>query len=200
MFAMCSATDSYDIALAAENVDIVATPFDNDPPDANCQARLDFDKCLAFENFKLVTDPMLYEFSDIDVKPENTLRTLKGEDQYFTLFDFSAKYDPVPTMLVQCHTAVIADFLGQTTAFKGSLVKKNITVLGKYDGEDVYKYIHGNYGKGSFTFFGGHDPEDYTHYIGDPPTEVSLHKNSPGYRLILNNVLFPAAQKKEKKT
>ncbi len=200
MFAMCSATDSYDIALAAENIDIVATPFDNDPPDANCQAQLDYSKCLAFENFKLVTDPMLYEFSDIDVKPENTLRALKGDDQYFSLFDFSAKYDPVPTMLVQCHTAVIADFLGQTTAFKGSLVKKNITILGKYDGEDVYKYIHGNYGKGSFTFFAGHDPEDYTHYIGDPPTEVSLHKNSPGYRLILNNVLFPAAQKKEKKT
>jgi len=200
LFAMCSATDSYDIGLAAENVDIVDTPFDGDPPDPDCQDKLDFSKTLAFENFTLITDPMVYEFSDIDVKPDRTTRIIDNDDRYFTLFDFSAKYDPVPTMLVQDHTSVIPDFLGQTTAFKGATVKKNVIILGKYEGTDVAKYIHGNFGKGTFTFLGGHDPEDYAHYIGDPPTDLSLHKNSPGYRLILNNVLFPAAQKKEKKT
>ncbi len=199
MFAMCSATDSYDIALAAENVDIVDVPFDGDPPDPDCQEKLDFSKTLAFHNFTLITNPMIYEFSDIDVKPPRS-SVLNGEDRYFTLFDFSAKFDPVPTMLVQDHTAVIPDFLGQTTAFKGSTIKKNVVILGKYEGTDVAKYIHGNFGKGTFTFLAGHDPEDYAHYIGDPPTDLSLHKNSPGYRLILNNVLFPAAQKKERKT
>ncbi|MCD6594353.1 asparagine synthetase B [bacterium] len=200
LFAMCSATDSYDIALAAENADIVDVPFDGDPPDPNCQQELDFSKTLAFTNFKIITDPMVYEFSDIDVKPDRTSRIINGDDRYFSLFDFSAKYDPVPTMLVQDHTSVIPDFLGQTTAFAGNTVKKNIIILGRYEGIDVVKYIHGSFGKGTFTFFAGHDPEDYAHYIGDPQTDVSLHKNSPGYRLILNNVLFPAAQKKEKKT
>jgi len=200
LFAMCSATDSYDIALAAENVDIVDVPFDGDPPDPDYRQALDFNKCFAFENFQLITDPMVYEFSDIDVKPDRTSRIMDGEDRYFTLFDFSAKYDPVPTMLVQDHTAVIPDFLGQTTAYKGETVKKNVLILAKYEGIDVVKYIHGNFGKGTFTFYAGHDPEDYAHYIGDPPSDLSLFKNSPGYRLILNNVLFPAAQKKEKKT
>ena len=199
MFAMCSATDSYDIALAAENADIVDTPFDGDPPDPNCQDELDFSKTLAFENFTLITNPFVYEFSDIDIKPEG-VSTRNSGDKYFTLFDFSAKFDPVPTMLVQDHTAIIPDFLGQTTAFNGKTIKKNVVILGKYEGTDVAKYIHGNFGKGTFTFLGGHDPEDYAHFIGDPPTDLSLHKNSPGYRLILNNVLFPAAQKKEKKT
>ncbi len=191
VFAMCSATDSYDIALAAEDVDIVDVPFDGDPPDPNYNEKLDFSKTLAFTNFKLIPDPMVYEFSDIDVKPPA---------KYFKLFDFSAKYDPVPTMLVQDHTAVIPDFLGQTSAFNGKTIKKNVVILAKYEGTDVVKYLHGNFGKGTFTFLAGHDPEDYAHYIGDPPTDLSLHKNSPGYRLILNNVLFPAAQKKEKKT
>lgn len=199
MFAMCSATDSYDIALAAEDVDIVDVPFDGDPPDPDCQEKLDFSKTLAFSNFKLITNPMIYEFSDIDVKPERAGR-IGGEDRYFTLFDFSAKFDPVPTMLVQDHTAIIPDFLGQTTAFNGKTIKKNVVILAKYEDSDVVKYIHGNFGKGTFTFLAGHDPEDYAHFIGDPPTDLSLHKNSPGYRLILNNVLFPAAQKKEKKT
>jgi len=198
VFAMCSATDSYDIALAAEDVDIVDVPFDGDPPDPDCQSKLDFSKTLAFTNFKLITNPMIYEFSDIDVHPDK-FGTQKGT-RYFRLFDFSAKYDPVPTMLVQDHTAVIPDFLGQTTAFALDKIKKNVVILAKYDDIKAAKYIHGNFGKGTFTFLGGHDPEDYAHFIGDPPTDLSLHKNSPGYRLILNNVLFPAAQKKHKKT
>ena len=200
LFAMCSATDTYDIALAAENVDIVDVPFDGDPPDPDCDSKLDFSKTLAFTNFHIITDPMVYEFSDIDVKPEHTSLIINGDDRYFTLFDFSAKYDPVPTMLTQDHTAVIPDFLGQTTAFNGKCIKKNVVILAKYEGTDAAKYIYGNFGRGMFAFLGGHDPEDYAHYIGDPPTDLSLHKNSPGYRLILNNVLFPAAQKKEKKT
>ncbi len=200
LFAMCSATDTFDIALAALNVDIVDTPFDGDPPDPDCQKKLDYSQCLAFTNFKIITNPMIYEFSDIDIPPSNA-PVLRGPDvDYFTLFEFSAKYDPVPTMLTQNHVSVIKGFMGQTTAFRRSLIKRNVTIMGESEGTDMVKYIHGNYGKGTFTFYAGHDPEDYTHAIGDPPTQLSLHKNSPGYRLILNNVLFPAAKKKHLKT
>jgi hypothetical protein len=200
LFAMCSGTDSYDIALAAEGVDIVDVPFDGDPPDRDAQSKLDFNKCLAFHNFKLVTDPNVYEFSDIDMTVESG-RGYKGEaGDYFTLFEFSAKYDPVPSMLTQNHTAVVKGFMGQTTSYKRSLVKSSATIMGEYVGREEVKYIHGNFGQGFWTFYGGHDPEDYRHLVGDPPTNLELHKNSPGYRLILNNVLFPAAKKKKLKT
>lgn len=200
LFAMCSATDSYDIALAAKNTDIVDVPFDGDPPDPDCQMKLDYSECLAFTDFKLITDPYVYEFSDIDVTPSASARLGGSDEQFFVLFEFSAKYDPVPTMLTQNHTNVIPDFLGQTTAFDVAKIQKSVTVMGKYPNMDVAKYIYNNFGKGMFVFLGGHDPEDYSHFIGDPPTDLSLHKNSPGYRLILNNVLFPAAKKKERKT
>ena len=200
LFAMCSGTDSYDIALAAEGVDIADTPFDGDPPDADAQRRLDFSRCLAFYNFKIVTDPKVYEFSDIDMTKDSG-RGFQGEGgDYFTLFEFSAKYDPVPSMLTQDHTAVIKGFMGQTTSFRRSLVKPSVTIMGEYQGRDEVKYIHGNHGQGFWTFYGGHDPEDYRHLVGDPPTNLELYKNSPGYRLILNNVLFPAAKKKKLKT
>lgn len=198
LFAMCSATDSYDIALAAGPVDIVDVPFDGDPPDPGCQQRLDYSQCLAFENFRLDTNPMVYEYSDIDMTQSASLR---GEpNDFFTLFDFSAKEDPVPTMLTQSHVNVIPGFMGQTTSFDRRLLKKATTILAQTEGTDEAKYIHGNYGQGTFTFYGGHDPEDYQHRVGDPPTDLELHKNSPGYRLILNNILFPAAEKKERKT
>ena len=200
MFAMCSATDSYDIALASEGVDIAAAVFDGTPIDPDCQQKLDYSKCLAFENFTLITDPLIYEFSDIDTTPR-TGRSPRGDMlDYFTLFEFSAKYDPVPTMLTQCHTSVVKGFMGQTTAFKKSLVKKSVIIMGEVEGADEVKYLHGDYEKGTFTFYGGHDPEDYRHQVGDPPTQLELYPNSPGYRLILNNVLFPAARKKEQKT
>ncbi len=200
LFAMCSACDSYDIALAAAETDICEVVFDGDPPAPDCQARLDYTRSFAFENFTIITDPMVYEFSDIDTTPL-TGRSARGDQgDYFTLFDFSAKYDPVPSMLTQCHTSVIKGFMGQTTGFKKPLVKKSITVMGEVEGANEVKYLHGNYGDGTFTFYGGHDPEDYRHQIGDPPTVLSLHKNSPGYRLILNNVLFPAAKEKKLKT
>ena len=200
LFAMCSATDSYDIALDAADTDICDRVFNGDPVDKNCRQKLDYSQGFAFENFKLITDPLVYEFSDIDTTPL-TGRSSRGDaGDYFTLFDFSAKYDPVPTMLVQCHTSVVKGFMGQTTAFKKSLVKKNMIVLGEVEGADEVKYLHGNVGDGTFTFFGGHDPEDYRHMVGDPPTQLSLYKNSPGYRLILNNVLFPAAKEKKLKT
>jgi hypothetical protein len=200
MFAMCSAPDSYDIALAAVNTDICTAVFDGDPPDPDCQQKLDFSQCFAFENFTLITDPMIYAKSNIDVTPL-TGRSPRGDEaDYFTLFEFSAKVDPVPTMLTQCHTSVVKGFMGQTTAFRKSLVKRSVTILGEVEGADEVKYIHGNIGKGTFTFYGGHDPEDYRHQVGDPPTNLALHKNSPGYRLILNNVLFPAAKKKKQKT
>ena len=167
----------------------------------DCQERLDYSKTFAFENFTLEKNPLIYEFSNIDIPPSNLPVPMLGpESDYFTLFEFSAKYDPVPTMLTQCHIPVIKGFMGQTTAFKRSLIKKRVIILGESEGTESVKYIHGNLGKGSFTFMGGHDPEDYTHHIGDPPTQLSLHKNSPGYRLILNNILFPAAKKKEQKT
>jgi hypothetical protein len=200
MFAMCSATDTYDIALAAENDDICDVMYDGDPPDPNAQSKLDFSKTFAFENFTLEMNPLVYEYSDIDDPPSEPLPLWDPTTDYFTLFEFSAKYDPVPTMLTQDHVSVVKGFMGQTTGFKKSLIKKNIVILGEKEGTDQVKYLHGNYGRGTFTFYGGHDPEDYQHAVGDPPTDLSLHKNSPGYRLILNNVLFPAAKKKQQKT
>ena len=200
MFAMCSATDTYDIALAAENTDICDVMYDGDPPDPDAQERLDFSKTLAFTDFTLEKNPLRYEYSDIDQPPSDMLALQNPENDYFTLFEFSAKFDPVPTMLTQDHVNVIKGFLGQTTSFKKSLIKKSVTILAEKEGVDQVKYLHGNYGRGTFTFYGGHDPEDYQHAVGDPPTDLSLHKNSPGYRLILNNVLFPAAKKKQQKT
>nr|WP_217184027.1 asparagine synthetase B [Caldithrix abyssi] len=200
LFAMCSATDALDIALAAQNTDICDAVFDGDGIDPDYQKKLDFSQTFAFQNFKLITDPAIYEFSDIDVPPSNMPRLRDPETDYFTLFEFSAKYDPVPTMLTQNHVNVIKGFMGQTTMFREEKIKPNVTIMGKIEGTNEVKYIHGNLGKGTFTFYGGHDPEDYTHRVGDPPTDLSLHKNSPGYRLILNNVLFPAAKKKKLKT
>lgn len=198
IFAMCSATDTFDIALAAEGVDIVAAEYDGDPADPYAQRKLDFSKCVAFQDFELEVSPLIYEFSNIDTSAKDMSRGQRND--YFTLFDFSAKQDPVPSMLVQDHVDNIQGFMGQTTAFEKRLLKPGITVLAEVPGAEEAKYIHGHYGKGTFTFYGGHDPEDYQHAVGDPPTDLSLHKNSPGYRLILNNVLFPAAEKKEKKT
>ena len=198
LFAMCSGTDSYDIALAAEGVDIVDIAFDGTPADPNCQKILDYSKCLAFQDFKIVTNPKIYEFSDIDMTSQATKRAEGGD--YFTLFEFSAKYDPVPTMLTQDHTSVVKGFMGQTTSFRKALIKQAVVVMGEYEGQGEVKYLHGNIGQGTFTFYAGHDPEDYRHMVGDPPTNLELHKNSPGYRLILNNVLFPAAKKKKLKT
>jgi hypothetical protein len=200
MFAMCSATDTYDIALAAEDVDICDVMYDGDPPDPRAQEKLDFSKTLAFTNFTLEKNPLRYEYSDIDQPPSDMLAMQNPETDYFTLFEFSAKFDPVPTMLTQNHVNVIKGFLGQTTNFKKSLIKKTVTILAEKEGLDQVRYLHGNYGRGTFTFYGGHDPEDYQHAVGDPPTDLSLHKNSPGYRLILNNILFPAAKKKQQKT
>jgi hypothetical protein len=200
VFAMCSATETMDIALAAENVDIVPEELDGDPVDPDCQSKLDYSKTLAFTDFKVSTDAYEYKHSTIDTTPDKLAARLGLEADYFTLFDFSAKLDPVPTMLVQDHVSVVQGFMGQTTAFRKSLVKKYVTILGETEGRDEVKYIHGNYGRGTWTFYGGHDPEDYEHRVGDPPTDLSLHKSSPGYRLILNNILFPAAKKKERKT
>ena len=200
LFAMCSATDSFDIALSAAETDICDSVFDGDPPDPNCQNKLDFTRCFAFENFTLLTSPLIYEFSDVDTTPLDGSQQIAAPDNYFTLFAFSAKYDPVPTMLTQDHVSVIHNFMGQTTGFRRSLLKKSVLILAEKEGTDEVKYIHGNRGKGTFTFLGGHDPEDYQHFVGDTPTNLALHKSSPGYRLILNNVLFPAAQKREQKT
>lgn len=198
LFAMCSATDTYDIALSAINVDICESMYDGDPAVPGANSMLDYSQTLAFENYKLIMDPYEYEYSDIDIGAETGLANPDAD--YFTLFDFSAKYDPVPTMLTQSHANVIKGFLGQTTAFNKTLIKKNVTILGEKDGTKEVKYIQGNLGKGFFAWYGGHDPEDYRHAVGDPPTDVNLYKNSPGYRLILNNVLFPAAKKKKQKT
>ena len=197
LFAMCSATDSYDISLAAENVDICASMFDGDAADLNAQEKLDFSNTLAFENFKLEMNPYVYEYSEIDIQP---VEIGDFDNDYFTLFEFSAKYDPVPTMLTQDHVNVIRGFMGQTTMFRKELIKKSVIVLAERQGTNQVKYIHGNFGRGTFTLYGGHDPEDYQHAVGDPPTDLSLYKNSPGYRLILNNILFPAAIKKKQKT
>ena len=200
LFAMCSATDSYDIALATLNTDIASEVFDGSPIDPDYQSKLDFNNTFAFENFELYTDPMIYEYSTIDVPPGHKPVAKGAEEDYFTLFEFSAKWDPVPTMLTQNHVGVINGFMGQTTAFNRNIIKDHVVILGEVEGEDIVKYIHSNIGKGSFTFLGGHDPEDYRHMVGDPPTDLSLHRNSPGYRLILNNILFPSARKKDRKT
>ena len=196
LFAMCSAPESLDIALAAEGVDIVHEVFDGTPMDPNAQEKLDFSRTFAFHNFKIETSPYEYSKSDIDV-PKT------GRDQrsdFFTLFEFSAKWDPVPTMLTQNHQTVIKGFMGQTTAFRMHTIKPTVTILGETRAKNEARYIHGVYGQGTFTFYGGHDPEDYRHFVGDPPTDLELHPNSPGYRLILNNVLFPAAKKQKQKT
>ncbi len=200
MFAMCSATDSYDIALAAENVDIADVMFDGDPTDQDIQSKLDFSKTMAFENFRLEQNPFRYEYSDIDIPTSDPPPLRDPATDYFTLFEFSAKHDPVPTMLTQNHVGIVRGFMGQTTAFRKSLIKRTVTTLAEREGTEEVRYIHGNFGRGTFTWYGGHDPEDYQHAVGDPPTDLSLHKNSPGYRLILNNVLFPAAKKKKQKT
>jgi hypothetical protein len=197
LFAMCSATDSYDIALAADGTDICAEPFDGDPMDPGAQQKLNFNNCFAFKDFTLVTNPLMYEYSNID----NTIyRRVPAETDYFTLFTFSAKSDPVPTMLCQNHTTTSKGFMGQTTAFRTETLKSSDLVMGENKSAGEARYIHGDFGKGTWTFYGGHDPEDYQHQVGDPPTDLSLHPSSPGYRLILNNVLFPAAKKKPKKT
>ncbi len=198
LFAMCSGTDSFDIALSAGGTDIVDTVYDGDPADAQAQQKLDFSRTLAFENFVLETNPYVYEFSNIDMSNYSKMRGAAAD--YFLLFEFSAKEDPVPTMLTQCHVDMVNGFLGQTTSYNRQTIKKSTLILGDIPGTNEVKYIHGNFGKGTFTFFGGHDPEDYQHRVGDPPTRLELHKNSPGYRLILNNILFPAAEKKERKT
>ncbi|MBN2364654.1 MAG: asparagine synthetase B [Calditrichaeota bacterium] len=200
LFAMCSATDALDIALSAEGVDIVDVPFDGTPPESGYARKLDFKKTLAFQDFNLYTDPNIYEFSDIDIPPSFAPRLRDPDTDYFSLFEFSAKYDPVPTMLTQNHVGVVKGFMGQTTMFDRSKIKPSVIIMGEIEGTDEVKYIHSNAGKGTFTFYGGHDPEDYTHAVGDPPTQLELHKNSPGYRLILNNILFPAARKKNLKT
>ncbi|TPN85463.1 asparagine synthetase B [Aquimarina algicola] len=197
MFAMCSATDSFEIALAAEGVDICEPMFDGDPSDPGYQSKIDYNKTFAFTNFTLERSPMVYEFSSIDM---TRLRRISKTTDYFTLMDFSAKWDPVPTMLCQNHTALVKGFMGQTTAYNPNELKANVLVLGENKTNGEARYIHGIKGKGFFTFYGGHDPEDYTHRVGDPKTELELHPNSPGYRLILNNVLFPAAKKKKQKT
>ena len=200
LFAMCSATDTFDIALAAGGVDITPAVFDGDPIDSGAQSRLDFSRTLAFENFTIETNPLVYEHSDIDTTPKDQRLIRSAEAEYFTLFEFSARHDPVPSMLTQCHTSVVNGFLGQTTGFHRSLIKDHIVVLAEVEGTDQVKYIHGQVGMGTVTFYGGHDPEDHKHHVGDPPTQLDLHRSSPGYRLILNNVLFPAAKKQERKT
>jgi len=197
LFAMCSATDSYDIALSAINVDICEQMYDGDAADPNAQQKLNFDNTLAFTNFRLEMNPYVYEYSDIDIQP---IEVGNFENDYFTLFEFSAKYDPVPTMLTQDHVNIIRGFMGQTSMFRRNTIKNSVIILAERNGTDQVKYIHGNYGRGTFTFYGGHDPEDYQHAVGDPPTDLILYKNSPGYRLILNNILFPAATKKKQKT
>lgn len=197
MFAMCSATDSFDIALAAEGVDICEPMFDGDASDAAYQNQIDYAKTFAFTDFQLERSPTTYEFSSIDMTNK---RKVNKELDYFSLMDFSAKWDPIPTMLNQNHTSLVKGFMGQTTSYDPDEVKKNVLVLGENRANGEAKYIHGIRGKGFFTFYGGHDPEDYQHRVGDPPTELSLHPNSPGYRLILNNLLFPAARKQKQKT
>ena len=197
LFAMCSATDSYDIAVDAANTDICDVPFDNDPMDPQAQQKLDFTQGFAFKDFTISTSPYEYEFSNID---NTNFRRIPMDADYFTLFTFSAKFDPVPTMLCQNHTTTVKAFMGQTTSFRKETLKTNVLIMGDYKPANEARYIHGEYGKGTWTFYGGHDPEDYQHAVGDPPTELSLHPTSPGYRLILNNILFPAAKKKPRKT
>jgi len=197
LFAMCSATDTFDIALSAEHTDICSHEFDGDPMDEDAEEKLDFNKTFAFHNFTLETNPSVYEFSSIDV---THTRKVRQDEDYFTLFDFSAKWDPVPSMLCQNHNNLIKGFMGQTTAFNIDCIKPSVLIMGENKTAGEARYIHGTFGKGTWTFFGGHDPEDYQHLVGDPPTDLNLKKNSSGYRLILNNVLFPAAKKKKRKT
>lgn len=196
MFAMCSATDTYDIALAAEGTDIVGNVYDGDGMDPNAQGKLDFSKTLAFKDFRLVLNPMEYEHSTIDHKK----RKVTPKTDYFTLFEFSAKYDHIPAMLTQNHTTTVKGFMGQATAYNKAYIKSGVLVMGDNKADNEARYIHSSQGYGTWTFYGGHDPEDYRHYVGDPETDLNLHPNSPGYRLILNNVLFPAAKKKKRKT
>ena len=200
LFAMCSATDSFDIALAAQNVDAAHSVFDGTPIQKNANKKLDYENALAFSNFQIIPDPMVYEYSDIDYPPSDNPTVRGAEADYFSLFEFSAKYDPVPTMLTQNHVSVVKGFMGQTTGYHRDKIKKHILIMGEDPSTPQVKYLHGNHGQGTFTFLGGHDPEDYQHFVGDPQTDLSLHRNSPGYRLILNNILFPAARKKERKT
>jgi len=197
LFAMCSAPDSFDVALAAEDTDICDVMFDGDPIAPDAQEKLNYDNCLAFTNFKIVKNPYEYEISTIDA---TSTRKVSINSDFFTLFDFSAKWDPVPTMLCQNHQKIIKGFMGQTTAFRKETIKTNILILGENKAANEARYIHGEYGKGTWTFLGGHDPEDYQHMVNDPPTDLNLYPNSPGYRLILNNVLFPAAKKQKQKT
>ena len=197
MFAMCSATDSFDISLSAEGVDIVEAMFDGDASETNYQSKINYNKTFAFKDFELVRNPTTYEFSSIDMTRK---RKIPKTSDYFSLIEFSAKWDPIPTMLTQNHTVLVKGFMGQTTSFDRNTVKTNVLVLGENRTNREARYIHGTKGKGMFTFYGGHDPEDYTHRVGDPKTELDLHPTSPGYRLILNNVLFPAAKKKKQKT
>ncbi|RPD44640.1 asparagine synthetase B [Hymenobacter sediminis] len=197
-FAMCSATDSYDIALAGLGIDMVESMYDGDPADPAAQQKLNFNRTLAFQNFHLVRDPMEYEYSDIDMDPRE--RRVYEDNDYFQLFTFSAKYDPVPTMLTQNHERTVKGFMGQTTAFRKSLIKPDVVVMGDNKASGEVRYMHGTLGKGTWTFYGGHDPEDYQHFVEEEPTDLALHPNSPGYRLILNNILFPAAKKKKQKT
>ena len=196
MFAMCSATDTYDIAMAAEGLDICDKVYDGDGYDINAQSKLDYSKTFAFKDFELILNPMVYEHSDIDNKD----RGIDVEADYFNLFDFSAKWDPIPSMLCQNHTQTIKGFMGQSTSFKRNLIKSEVLIMGETKAAGEARYLHGTYGYGTWTFYGGHDPEDYRHYVNDPETDLSLHPNSPGYRLILNNILFPAAEKKKRKT
>ena len=200
LFAMCSATDSFDIALATQNADIAHSVFDGTSIDKQFVDKIEFDHTLAFNAFEIITDPMVYEYSNIDYPPSDNPIVRGAESDYFSLFEFSAKYDPVPTMLTQNHVAVVKGFMGQTTGYHRDKIKKHVLIMGEDPTTPQVKYLHGNHGQGTFTFLGGHDPEDYQHFVGDPQTDLSLHRNSPGYRLILNNILFPAAKKKERKT
>lgn len=200
LFAMCSAPDSYDVALASENVDICDVMFDGDPMHPDAQGQLDFSKTFAFKNFQISVNPSEYEISSIDIDERARARQVNEKTDFFTLFEFSAKWDWIPTMLTQNHSRIIHGFMGQTTAFKRSTVKSSAVILAENKQLDEVRYLHGEYGKGTWTFLGGHDPEDYRHYVGDPPTDLSLYPNSPGYRLILNNILFPAAKKEKQKT
>ncbi|MFN6092703.1 MAG: asparagine synthetase B [Bacteroidota bacterium] len=197
LFSMCSGTDSYDIALSADGVDICDKIYDGDGTTSSYNSKLNYENTLAFKDFKLSTNPLEYEFSDIDM---TNFRKIPRNEDVFTIFEFSAKWDVVPSMLCQNHEQVIKGFMGQTTSFNKNLVKSNVLIMGENKAANEARYIHGEYGKGTWTFYGGHDPEDYQHMVGDPQTDLSLHPNSPGYRLILNNVLFPAAKKRKQKT